>query len=778
MPSLKFDIIVDGRGGKVAMKQFADETDAAFKRAAASVNRVSLAALPKHEQAVVKVQRKYQSLGSQIDKLAKSGRITNHMAASFHDDIGTRMTGDLKALERAGNKTFQALSKAAKVAAAAMTLAFAVVSKKTFTDAFNAVEDYKMRVASLSAFIATFSQKSAQGDLAGGFKEANEYAQRLVVSLEKIDAKTIATGKDLGVMAETMIQNGVLLDIDNQRQVQGFKNIANALKLVTAGQNADIQMRQEINALLMGQVRATDRLPKLLSAIDPQLQTHLKLWKEQGTTIENVGELLAGFGESASLIEATWAAVGSSLETVRDRVLRDGFKPIYVDILALANGIRSSMVATSGELTPLAKNIQLSIGNAYKSLKLGAMEVKAEILRIGMLLDKIGGTMTLIASLPSAIPAALGIDSSEKRMEGLAAKNLEYEERYLEKDRELLLLAEQYNAVKEKTVTLPEVNFAKAPELTAVAPDTAEAEKAIAKQKQEDARAIARAVKEETAARKELNEMLARQEKLTDEVIAGEETLAKAMMSESERSVAAIQDKYWEYDKLIQQQVAMGNQTEEWARITHEALGVKMQEDLANLQEKSETVADKMKEAFVGWANNMSSNLTDVVWGAELSFSSILEMFGKMLTQMVIQYQIVQPLLEGLFSMGGSSTVGSTGMTGGVDIGIAHAASGYDIPRGVNPLVQAHSEEMILPANLANKIRNGVGGGGAVTNVVINNNSSKTTATATEVKNASGGKDIMVMIDEIVGKAIMSGRGQTAKAMSSVYGASRTVVGR
>ena len=33
------------------------------------------------------------------------------------------------------------------------------------------------------------------------------------------------------------------------------------------------------------------------------------------------------------------------------------------------------------------------------------------------------------------------------------------------------------------------------------------------------------------------------------------------------------------------------------------------------------------------------------------------------------------------------------------------AAGGYDIPLGVNPMVQAHGEEMVLPANLSNRIR-------------------------------------------------------------------------
>jgi len=56
---------------------------------------------------------------------------------------------------------------------------------------------------------------------------------------------------------------------------------------------------------------------------------------------------------------------------------------------------------------------------------------------------------------------------------------------------------------------------------------------------------------------------------------------------------------------------------------------------------------------------------------------------------------------------------------------IASAAGGYDIPSGINPLVQTHANEMILPAHIANPMRSllqgveqtgGIGGGGETHN--------------------------------------------------------------
>ena len=44
---------------------------------------------------------------------------------------------------------------------------------------------------------------------------------------------------------------------------------------------------------------------------------------------------------------------------------------------------------------------------------------------------------------------------------------------------------------------------------------------------------------------------------------------------------------------------------------------------------------------------------------------------------------------------------------------IPAAKQGFDIPKGVNPLTQLHEEEMVLPAPLANAVRDMAGGGGS-----------------------------------------------------------------
>jgi hypothetical protein len=50
---------------------------------------------------------------------------------------------------------------------------------------------------------------------------------------------------------------------------------------------------------------------------------------------------------------------------------------------------------------------------------------------------------------------------------------------------------------------------------------------------------------------------------------------------------------------------------------------------------------------------------------------------------------------------------------------IKSASGGYDIPAGINPMTQLHAQEMVLPADLANKVRGATGGGGDTYHVTI-----------------------------------------------------------
>lgn len=239
----------------------------------------------------------------------------------------------------------------------------------TFERGFQAAEEFNVSVASTAAILTTFSAK-AKTDLPGAYKDAHSYAALLVEKVEEWDAKTVATGRELMAIVETLAQGGVVLDVNNKKQEEGFIAIANALKLLTQGQNQEIQIRQEIRALVEGDVRAISRLATVLERqIGGSLEEHVKKWKEKGTLIENAGELLKGFSAAGKDIESTWMAVRSTLDTVANRILRDAFKPVYQDIVSLGKDFSLTMMDGGQKVNGVKEAVSSGLLKAWIAVK-------------------------------------------------------------------------------------------------------------------------------------------------------------------------------------------------------------------------------------------------------------------------------------------------------------------------------------------------------------------------------------------------------------------------
>jgi len=87
----------------------------------------------------------------------------------------------------------------------------------------------------------------------------------------------------------------------------------------------------------------------------------------------------------------------------------------------------------------------------------------------------------------------------------------------------------------------------------------------------------------------------------------------------------------------------------------------------------------------------------------------------------IAQIPVVGPFLAPAMAIAAAATV--LGFVGK----IASAAGGFDVPTGVNPLVQMHEEEMVLPKDIANPLRDQIadGGGGSALSINVKSNDSR-----------------------------------------------------
>lgn len=215
---------------------------------------------------------------------------------------------------------------------------------QAFQKGFKAVETYNQSVASLAAMVVTFSKKESGQTLETQWKAALQYSSAMVPVLENLAAKTLLSGEETTALANAFARAGVFLDANNSKQVEAFTRISNAIPLMTQGQAIMLQINQEIRGLMNGGNVANSMLLQTLKAIDPEIEKHLKTWREEQSVMENIGELLAGFGPATALLENQWQAVKSTIDTTATQILRGAMKPAYEEIIKLTKTLNDYLV--------------------------------------------------------------------------------------------------------------------------------------------------------------------------------------------------------------------------------------------------------------------------------------------------------------------------------------------------------------------------------------------------------------------------------------------------
>jgi tape measure domain-containing protein len=123
--------------------------------------------------------------------------------------------------------------------------------------------------------------------------------------------------------------------------------------------------------------------------------------------------------------------------------------------------------------------------------------------------------------------------------------------------------------------------------------------------------------------------------------------LMQAMNEEGKFIEQWYSDQIKEREKYLEEMIKIQEAaTAKEARLLQEAMEQEGKFIEEAMSKKPTTLTDEMTKAFDGWANNFSSSLNDMLWNADATFGDILESFSKMITQMLIQWAIVEPLFS------------------------------------------------------------------------------------------------------------------------------------
>jgi hypothetical protein len=267
---------------------------------------------------------------------------------------GTASAQDLINIEHAKNAKLKELNKEMvgdhEMSMASMTrailrfyAAYYVVSagvRATFDFVMSGIKSIDSLKTSTIAVAAQITSMQGPKNVLENYKNAVKYAESLNIKLMEIDANSFANYQQIQLMNRAMINQGVILDTNNAKQVESFTALTNAVALFTTGQDKERQASQEIRALMSGQIRAGDMVAMQMDALIKKegiykngLKELVAEGKKHGDTLERMQPYLIGIVAASGDIGKTWEAVSSSMETAWVILQRSLFKDFYKDLV-------------------------------------------------------------------------------------------------------------------------------------------------------------------------------------------------------------------------------------------------------------------------------------------------------------------------------------------------------------------------------------------------------------------------------------------------------------
>jgi hypothetical protein len=196
----------------------------------------------------------------------------------------------------------------------------------TVRTAFETMDQLRMSTASIAGAMMTNNPGMT-------FAEGWGRANAVITKTYELTGKFIGSARELQILAESMSTFGYKIDLRTKKSQDEFINFANILKIITAGQNFEIQAFQELRALDQGQNFQGAMLARRLQSVGvSDVRAQVQAWKEQGVFLEKINELLGGYAQMSKVIAQNVDAQKKSTKALVDLTLASGLEEFWKDV--------------------------------------------------------------------------------------------------------------------------------------------------------------------------------------------------------------------------------------------------------------------------------------------------------------------------------------------------------------------------------------------------------------------------------------------------------------
>ena len=709
-------------------------------------------------------------IASLFIRVDSTGAVTASKDLAALDTAAAKVEGTTKKVETAtasANRSFGQMATAVKALAAA----YGVLQMAQY------VKDATMLAARYETFGVVMRVVGNNAGYSGAQMEA--FAR----GLEKTGISMVEARQSLTRMVQAnldLAQSSKLARVAQDAAVIGNINSSEAFQRMVYGiQSGQVEILRTIG-INVNFENSYQKVAKATGRVTTQLSEAEKSQIRMNAVMD-AGKMIAG------TYEAAMGTAGKQVLSLQRHIdnLKVAFGLAFTPALAeIIETITGAITDLNGELSGNSKDKITAWGVNFR---IALIDIQAEIRRLAMLLDKLGGTMTSAQMLLYGPGRALGVKSSTERFERAADANIGYEARYNASDKELERLMSKRIQL-EQSLTAEGKASAKAAQDAAESKVLAAQRSAKAAQEEVSGKVSDEQRKREADEQKKAQDLMReiylkdeadKWEKLeeyekdyADKQAKFQDEYKRATMSTTEYELDQLQSRYDEYATYISDKEKL----DEW----YEASKAKLLDKEAK---KEKDQLDDLKRTIEGWGRDSTNAIVKFCRTGETSFSDMINSMIDDLLRMAIQEQIMGPLFKGISQGIGGLVVGylegmvpsangnvfqNGNVTPFAHGGIVSQPTVFPMARGAGIMGESGPEAVMPLTRIGGDLGvRALAGGGTEVNIYNNVGADVSTKERTT---ADGSKAIDVYIDQAVAKKLGQFGSQSNRAMRQMGG--------
>lgn len=244
----------------------------------------------------------------------------------------------------------------------------------TFTRGLTIMDDYTEGLAIISGMIALTWEGGA--NYVDRFNKSNAVLQGAMEQAIRLAPKYRLSMDEITAGFRELAQFGVIVDVGIAEKTLNTIAMIKEIAVVTGSTTR--QIRQEIQALFMGQARVTDQFTKMIKTTMPELYAKVtdmsivpqKKWE---LLIDSVFEFRYAIIKANQTIQGQWQVAQNTISVISMKALRT--TGIYKEWVGHLQDFNEQLFNVDGTLGPLGKKLFVVFGDLWTSIKYAVLSL-------------------------------------------------------------------------------------------------------------------------------------------------------------------------------------------------------------------------------------------------------------------------------------------------------------------------------------------------------------------------------------------------------------------